>query len=213
MPDHNLQALTDSSPCSSNDPSLDVTAILAAEFEYVAQSAFQANEDRARVTNFYIVSVGSLVAAILTSQFTDTGNATPIPIFWAFTALFVILSLTGLTTTIQLAQLRIAWFHSIAGMNHIKEYAVGQAAGARLADAFLWTRATQPPLFKARSISFLLVVQVSLLGGCTLAAAILSAGLHYGHWNWGWAVSVGSAFSLGQLLLYRLLLRAERRRS
>ena len=36
--------------------------MLIAEYNYIAQTAFQANEDRSRVTSFYFVSVGSLVA-------------------------------------------------------------------------------------------------------------------------------------------------------
>ena len=34
---------------------------MAAEFDYIAQTAIQANEDRARVSSFYMVAVGSLV--------------------------------------------------------------------------------------------------------------------------------------------------------
>jgi hypothetical protein len=211
MTEPNPHPNSDETPQSPVGQSLDASAILAAEFEYIAQSAFQANEDRARVTNFYIVSVGSLIAAILSSH-VDSSSSTQIPVYWAFTALFVILSLTGLTTIIQLAQLRIAWFHSIAAMNHIKEYAAGHAAGADLGSAFLWTAKTQPPLFKARSVSFLLALQVALLGGCTVAAAILSAGMNLGRWNWGWAVGCGLLFSLGQLLWYWLLLKRERGR-
>jgi hypothetical protein len=48
---------------------LNVDTILAAEYNYAAQTAFQANEDRARVTSFYLVTVGSFLAAILSTQF------------------------------------------------------------------------------------------------------------------------------------------------
>ncbi len=49
----------------ADKPKLNVEDILKAEFEYIAHTAFQANEDRARVSSFYFVSVGSVVAAIL----------------------------------------------------------------------------------------------------------------------------------------------------
>ena len=38
--------------------------LLAAEYNYIAQTALQANEDRARFSVFYLIAVGSLVAAI-----------------------------------------------------------------------------------------------------------------------------------------------------
>ncbi len=38
--------------------------ILIAEFNYIAQTAFQANEDRARVTNFFLTSLCSLIIAL-----------------------------------------------------------------------------------------------------------------------------------------------------
>ena len=50
------------------DEKLEPGEILLAEYGYIAQTAFQAGEDRARVTSFYLVSVGTLVAAFLSSQ-------------------------------------------------------------------------------------------------------------------------------------------------
>ena len=50
-------------------PKLNVDEILKAEYEYIAATVFQANEDRSRVASFYFVSVGSLVAAILSASF------------------------------------------------------------------------------------------------------------------------------------------------
>ena len=43
---------------------LDPNTILIAEFEYTTQPAFQANEDRARVSSYYFVTAAALVAAI-----------------------------------------------------------------------------------------------------------------------------------------------------
>ena len=48
-------------------PNLNSDEMLQQEFKYIAQTAFQANEDRSRVTSFYFVSVGSFVAAIIAS--------------------------------------------------------------------------------------------------------------------------------------------------
>ncbi|MFN8460695.1 MAG: hypothetical protein U0X93_02825 [Anaerolineales bacterium] len=41
------------------------------EYDYIAQTAAQANEDRARISSFYLIAVGSLIAAIFGTQFFD----------------------------------------------------------------------------------------------------------------------------------------------
>ena len=43
---------------------VELDELLAAEYDYIAQTANQANEDRARVSSFYLIAVGSLVAAL-----------------------------------------------------------------------------------------------------------------------------------------------------
>uniref|UniRef100_UPI0035B4C41A hypothetical protein n=1 Tax=Promineifilum sp. TaxID=2664178 RepID=UPI0035B4C41A len=42
--------------------------IIAAEFGYVAQTAFQANEDRARAWQYFFVTFATLIAALLSTQ-------------------------------------------------------------------------------------------------------------------------------------------------
>jgi hypothetical protein len=49
-------------------PDLSPGEMLQSEFTYIAQTAFQANEDRARVTTLYLVNLGGLVAALVSSQ-------------------------------------------------------------------------------------------------------------------------------------------------
>ena len=46
-------------------PLVELDELLAAEYNYISQTANQANEDRARVSSFYLIAVGSLVAALL----------------------------------------------------------------------------------------------------------------------------------------------------
>jgi hypothetical protein len=43
--------------------------LLKSELEYIIQTAFQANEVWPRVSSFYLVAVGSLVAALLSAQY------------------------------------------------------------------------------------------------------------------------------------------------
>jgi hypothetical protein len=181
---------------------LEPEAILAAEFEYIAQTAFQAHEDRARVSTYYLVSVASLVGAILSTQATDSRMVEA-----AFAGLFALISAFGVVTLLQLARLRQAWEGSIRAMNHLKEFYARHAPGLPLERAFLWNNQTLPPLDKPWSISFLLAVQVSLLGGVTCGAAIHFAGLAAQYVLWPGAVLGGSLFLAAQLALFRRLLR------
>ena len=70
-------------------PKLNPDEILKAEYNYIASTVFQANEDRSRVASFYLVSVGSLVAAILSAIF-STNDLKNVSL--AFSGLFVVLT-------------------------------------------------------------------------------------------------------------------------
>src|SRR5262245_6818222 len=94
---------------------------LIAEFNYIAQTALQANEDRGRVAVFFLSAVGGLSAALVSAQ-TQT-QAAP-RLYWAFTALFLVLSLSGLMTLLQLIRLRQSWFESARAMNRLKDFYV-----------------------------------------------------------------------------------------
>lgn len=168
---------SDTPPTDSK--ALDPNEILIAEFNYIAQTAFQNNEDRARVTSFYLVAVGTLVAAILS---TDTIASSDTNFKYSFAALFIVLSVAGLFTLRQLITLRWAWLDSVTTMNHIKRFYNQHARFPELAKAFRWSDETLPPLYKRDSVSFLLAVQVMLLSSVTLGAAAVFLGLAlYGH--------------------------------
>src|SRR5512146_3193800 len=111
--------------------------LLKAELEYIIQTAFQANEDRARVSSFYLVAVGSLVAAVFSTQFVDR-NLDPKLLAWAFSTLFLLLSLLGTLTTLQLARLRAAWHDSMLAMNQLKDYWLQHSDDPQLPRAFRW---------------------------------------------------------------------------
>jgi hypothetical protein len=177
--------------------------ILLAEYGYIAQTAFQAGEDRARVTSFYLVSVGTLVAAFLSSQLQ---NGLQSAVYGAFSALFFVLSLAGLFTILQLVRLRGSWYESIRAMNQIKEFYINRLANEGLADAFRWRNSSIPARYKPWSLSFMLVGQVALLDGATLGAVVVFAGLAYGMNWWIYGIVLGLAFFVFQLYLYRKLL-------
>jgi hypothetical protein len=170
---------------------LDPNLILTAEFEYISQTAAQANEDRARVTSFYFVSVGSLVAAILGTQF--SGGLSTL-VYLAFAGLFLLLTILGGLTIAQLARLRLAWRNSALAMNKIKEYYIAQHK--ELASAFAWQTATLPKAYTANSIANLMAVEVALLGSITfgVAAIFLLSGMGI---SLVWAVLAGILCAIG----------------
>lgn len=184
--------------------SLDPNDILIAEFEYISQTAFQANEDRARVTNFYLVTLVGFIAALLGIQM---DNLMVPQVYWAFAALFVVLFLASTLTLLQLIRLREAWFESVKAMNAIKAYYQAHLPALDLDGAFRWKAATMPAQFKPWSVGFLLALQVAVLGGASAGAAVVFFGLTQGAWAWGWAVVVTLAAAAGQMILYRALLR------
>ena len=159
---------------------LDPDTILAAEFDYIEQTAHQAHEDRARVTSYYLVTVGSLVAAILSAQVEKMQIQ---PIYLAFSGLFFLLSMDGLLTLMQLARLRQAWYDSARAMALIKDFYIRQYPS--LEDAFRWKTKTVPACYKPWSVSFLLALQVSSLSSGVVFAAVAFAGQGL---NFNWAV-------------------------
>jgi hypothetical protein len=79
-----------------NDPlAIEFDELLAAEFDYIAQTAIQANEDRARVSSFYLIAVGSLVAALFGTQYVNPEHLTSRDVNLMFSGLFLLLTLAG----------------------------------------------------------------------------------------------------------------------
>jgi hypothetical protein len=150
-------------------PRVELDELLAAEFNYIALTATQANEDRARVSSFYLVAVGSLVAALFSTQFFDPEKLTQ-TVRLMFSGLFLLLTFLGMSTVLQLAQLRAAWHESMRAMNQIKDFAMKQ--NPELAEAFRWKTSTIPRKFKKSSVSYYQALEVSLIGGLTFGAAI-----------------------------------------
>jgi hypothetical protein len=186
--------------------------ILTAEYEYIADTANQANEDRARVASFYLVAVGSLVAALFSTQLLDT-QAKPQTLGFLFSGLFVVLTLLGTLTVTQLARLRAAWYESMLALNQLKEYAISK--DKVIAKAFRWRSTSMPPLYKIDSISYLQTLEVALLSGLTFGAAIyfFQVGINYICIPCNWAYSIaGSAFAFFfQLYLYKRYLLNRKR--
>lgn len=153
----------------TNPPPVELDELLAAEYDYIAQTATQANEDRARVSSFYLIAVGSLVAALFGTQLFDADKFTQI-VKIMFSGLFVLLTLLGTSTIMQLARLRSAWYESMLAMNQIKAFAMHQ--NPELIQAFRWKAETLPAKYKTGSVSYYQAFEVALIGGLMFGAAL-----------------------------------------
>jgi hypothetical protein len=185
---------------------LDLDELLAAEFSYIAQTATQANEDRARVSSFYLIAVGSLVAALFGTQFIESGSFN-LTINIMFSGLFLLLTMLGVSTIMQLARLRAAWHESMLAMNQLKDFMVSQ--NSDLKNAFRWTTKTLPSKYKVSSVSYYQAVEVALIGGLMFGAgiffllqAMIPAGTT-GIQHWIISILAGIAMVFIQLQIYK----------
>ncbi len=196
---------------SSGQP-LNDEVLLKGELEYIVQSASQANEDRARVSSFYLVAVGSLVAALFSTQLFDR-NIDPTLVPWAFSGLFFVLTVLGTLTMLQLARLRASWHESMLAMNQLKDYWIGQSSARNLKAAFRWDASTLPRKFKVKSVSYYQAVEVALLSSLTFGAGAYFSQHAVGYtshlWNWVGSLAAGLLLFLLELLLYRRALGDE----
>jgi hypothetical protein len=154
-----------------NDPlAIEFDELLAAEFDYIAQTAIQANEDRVRVSSFYLIAVGSLVAALFGTQYVNPEHLTSRDVNLMFSGLFLLLTLLGASTVMQLARLRAAWYESALAMNQLKDYMISE--NQRLAKAFRWKTNTLPSKYKKDSVSYYQAREVALISGLMFGAAV-----------------------------------------
>jgi hypothetical protein len=167
-----------------SNPKLNSDEILIAEYNYIANTVFQANEDRSRVASFYFITVGSLVAAILGTLFSgDNLRGASL----AFAGLFLILTLLGTLTLAQLARLRAAWHESAQAMNTIKDFYIKHYK--EIEPAFKWRLKTLPPTDKRFSIANLMAVEVTMLSAVTSAATVYFILFYFGTLTgWYWAI-------------------------
>jgi hypothetical protein len=189
-------------------PPVELDELLASEFDYIAQTAAQANEDRARVSSFYLIAVGSLVAALFGTQLFNEDKFTQ-PVKFMFSGLFILLTLLGTSTVLQLGRLRAAWYESMLAMNQIKDFAVKQSP--ELAKAFRWTTGTLPAKYKRSSVSYFQAFEVSLISGLVFGVStfffVLALLPAVGLIHWTIAVSTGIVMIFIQLAIYKWSLK------
>jgi hypothetical protein len=181
--------------------------LLAAEFDYIAQTAIQANEDRARVSSFYLIAVGSLVAAMFGTQYIDP-NLLSVDVHLMFSGLFALLTLLGTSTVMQLARLRAAWHESALAMNQLKDFMMEQ--DKTLVRAFRWKTSTLPSKNKKDSVSYYQATEVALISGLMFGAAVFflqRAVFPIGLFQWILSAVIGVTTIFVQLQIYQRALK------
>ena len=184
--------------------SIDPEDMLSAEFAYIAETAAQAHEDRTSVISFFLIAVGSPLAAFFSTELLGSSNF--VVTYGLFSGLFFVLTVVGTTTILQLARLRAAWYESMLAMNHMKEFII-QHSEFDISGAFRWRVSTAPEKFNVNSVNFYQAIEVAILSGLLFAACIffLLNGLRVSNQVLIWILSVG----LGtlniwfQMILYR----------
>ena len=184
-------------------PLVELDELLAAEYSYIAQTANQATEDRARVSSFYLIAVGSLVAALFGTQLFDTEKFTQV-VKIMFSGLFILLTLLGTSTIMQLARLRAAWHEAMLALNQIKDFAMSQSP--ELIHAFRWRTDTLPPKYKTKSVSYYQAIEAALISGLMFAAAtffLQQAFFATSLFNWVISATAGLLTIYIQLTIYK----------
>ncbi len=144
---------------------LDVNLILGKEFDYAAQTAFQAHEDRSKIFNYYLATIATIVASAAFAATSGTRY------FLLLSFVFFALTVLGLISFLQLIKLRISWAESVRAMCRIKDYYLSHSGDAELETAFYWTTESIPPVGKTWSIAFLMAFSVILLSSVAFGAA------------------------------------------
>jgi hypothetical protein len=152
-----------------------------------------------------MLAVGSLVAALFGTQLFETEKFTQI-IKLMFSGTFILLTLLGISTVMQLAKLRAAWYEAMLAMNQLKEFAIQQ--NPELAGAFRWQNDSLPPKHKRNSISYYQASEVALIGGMMFGAAAFffqQAFFQVTILTWMLSGSLGFALIFLQLSIYSRL--------
>lgn len=159
------------------DTSLRLENMLLEEFNYASVTAYQAQEDRARMFNLYLLLIGVLgsgLAAVyqLGGGFQAFGGELSI-------ALLLAAGLMGVAFFAKLIRLRQAWRESALVMALIKEYYIQEFATSApgAVRAFYWRLKTLPTGEKLTSTTAVVCATIATLGSLCFMGAFVVAGL------------------------------------
>lgn len=154
------------------DTSLKMENMLLEEFNYVSVTAYQAMEDRARITSFYYLLLGVLASG-LAAVYQFGGGTHNVPLSLV-TILLLIGALISISFFVTLIRLRQAFKESLLTMNVIKEYYIDQFKQQipSIQHAFRWRLATMPKGERIGSVTFMIAALNAIIGSLCLAGAV-----------------------------------------
>lgn len=157
-------------PAADRADSAVVHPLVVAEFEYLGQCAFQANEDRARASQLFAAMLATLAAALYS---TKTDGHAAVTVRLVFAVLFAAEAVVGVLTLRHLARLRRSWLSAVAAQNQLLQRAV--AADPTLKGWFAWLEAPLPRAYNRGSVGWLMAAGVALLTGLASSAVVFIA--------------------------------------
>lgn len=161
----------------ARDSSLRLESMLLEEFNYASVTAYQAQEDRARMFNLYLLLIGVLGSG-LAAVYQLGGGLNAFGGELSF-ALLLVAGLMGVAFFIKLVRLRQAWRESVLAMSLVKEYYIREfndsAPGA--VNAFYWRLKTLPTGEKLTSTTAVVCATVATLASCCFMGAAVVAGM------------------------------------
>jgi VanZ family protein len=154
------------------DTSLKIENMLLEEFNYVSVTAYQAMEDRARISSFYYLLLGVLASG-LAAVYQFSGGTRNIPLSLV-TILLFIGALISISFFVTLIRLRQAYKESLLTMNVIKEFYIDQFKQQipAIEQAFRWRLATMPKGERIGSVTFMIAALNAFIGSLCLGAAV-----------------------------------------
>ena len=194
------------------DVSLKAENMLLEEFNYASLTAYQAMEDRARITSFYYLLLGVL-ASVLAAIYQFSEGAHVIPQFIVVT-LLVVAAVVSVTFFITIIRLRQAYRESVLCMNVIKEFYIQQFKKQMPAieHAFRWRLRTIPLGERIGSVTFMFGYLNALIGSLCLAVAVF-IGTEQLFSELGATILAGMVFVIAMLLHIFYYRRALSKRS
>jgi hypothetical protein len=170
------QATQTASGAPARDAALRLESMLLEEFNYASVTAYQAQEDRARMFNLYLLLIGVLGSG-LAAVYQLGGGLQSYAGELSF-ALLLVAGMMGIAFFTKLIRLRQAWRESVLAMTLIKEYYIREfsASAPGAVNAFYWRLKTLPTGEKRTSTTAVVCGTVAALGALCFAGATLVAG-------------------------------------
>lgn len=163
----------------ARDSSLRLESMLLEEFNYAGVTAYQAQEDRARMFNLYLLLIGVLGSAL--AAIYQIGGGLKAFAGELAIALLLVAGLMGVAFFTKLIRLRQAWRESVLAMSLVKEYYIREFSDSapHAVHAFYWRLKTLPTGEKPTSTTAVVCATVATLGSFCIMGAAVVAGIQW----------------------------------